>query len=158
MDSHTSQGSSSNEEVESNMMRAKIERLEEKNKMLEDALEKQTRRIDEILGHIGERGNKVFCETDETDEQVKTLERRVELIPSMEDIKKWTCEYVERELDDIHPLKDRWETTGYLPDYGGCVGYFYCPPRTPSSIARKNAQIHYNRSEIMKEMEIKLSD
>lgn len=94
----------------------------------------------------------------ELEEEVRILNNRLSLTPSMEDIKKWTCEYIERELDDIHPLKDRWEATDYLPEYDGCIGYYYRPPRTTDSDARKNAQIVYNRSEVMKQPEIQLSD
>ena len=115
------------------LLQKRISELEAKNKNLEDLVLNQTKRIE-------------------------TLEARIETLPFMEDIKKWTCEYIERELDDIHPLKDRWESTEYLQDYGGCIGYYYRPPRTTSSAARQNAQIHYNRSEVMKEMEIRLSD
>ena len=115
---------------ENALLRKQIELLEKQNNMLEAKVNELSSQMNRIL----------------------------ESTPSMEDIKKWTCEYVERELDDIHPLKDRWESTEYLQDYGGCIGYYYRPPRTTSSAARQNAQIHYNRSEVMKEMEIRLSD
>ena len=114
-------------------LQKRISELEAKNKNLEDL----------VLNQI---------------KHIETLEARIETLPSMEDIKKWTCEYIERELDDIHPLKDRWESTEYLPEYDGCIGYYYCPPGTPFYKARENAQIHYNRSEVMKQPEIQLSD
>ena len=112
------------------MLRKQIELLEKQNSMLEAKVNQLSVQMNHIL----------------------------ESTPSMESIKKWTCEYVERELDDIHPLKERWECTGYLPEYDGCVGYYYCPPGTPFYKARENARIHYNRSEVMKQPEIHLSD
>ena len=115
---------------ENALLRKQIELLEKQNNMLEAKVNELSSQMNRIL----------------------------ESTPSMEDIKKWTCEYVERELDDIHPLKDRWECTGYLPEYDGCVGYFYHKPRTTIEESRKNAQIHYNRSEVMKQPEIQLSD
>ena len=85
------------------MLRKQIELLEKQNSMLEAKVNQLSVQMNHIL----------------------------ESTPSMESIKKWTCEYVERKLDDIHPLKERWECTGYLPEYDGCVGYYYCPPGTP---------------------------
>ena len=144
MDSHTSQNSVTNEEVMSNMMHEKISQLEEKNKMLESKVNQLSSSLQDALYAINS-----------LEDNVAILEKRC---LSMEDIKKWTCEYIERELDDIHPLKDRWEATDYLPEYDGCIGYYYCPPGTPWYKARENAQIHYNRSEVMKQPEIQLSD
>ena len=115
---------------ENTLLRKQIELLEKQNNMLEAKVNELSSQMNRIL----------------------------ESTPSMEDIKKWTCEYVEKELDDIHPLKDRWECTGYLPEYDGCVGYYYCPQGTPFYKARENALIYYNRSEVMKHPEIQLSD
>ncbi len=128
-----------NEQVNSdlNMARCAIADLEVKNKQLEDNVNVLSTRLQNAL------------------EAISKLEART---LSMEEVKKWTCEYVEKEFDDIHPLKDRWEATDYLPEYDGCIGYYYCPPGTPWYKARENSQIHYNRSEVMKQPEIKLSD
>lgn len=144
MDSQSDQNSLTSEEVMSNMMHEKISQLEEKNKMLESKVNQLSSSLQDAIRVI-----------DSLQDNIETLEKRY---LSMEDIKKWTCEYIERELDDIHPLKDRWESTEYLPEYDGCIGYYYCPPGTPFYKARENAQIHYNRSEVMKQPEIQLSD
>ena len=127
-----------------NALQKKVDDLEEKNKNLESMVNRLSTSLQDALYAINKlEGN------------IETLEKRC---LSMEEIKKWTCEYIERELDDIHPLKDRWESTEYLPEYDGCIGYYYCPPGTPWYKARENAQIHYNRSEVMKQPEIQLSD
>ena len=130
--------------MEDSLMQKKINELEEKNKMLEDMVSKLTTQMENAMESINRLEN-----------NVETHGKR---IPDMGGIKKWTCEYVESVIDDIHPLKDRYESTGYLPEYDGCVGYFYHKPRTTIEESRKNAQIHYNRSEVMKQPEIHLSD
>ena len=131
------------EQMETTLQK-KVDDLEEKNKKLESMVNNLSTSLQDALYAINKlEGN------------IETLEERC---LSMEEIKKWTCEYVERELEDIHPLKDRWESTDYLPEYDGCIGYYYCPPGTPFHKARENAQIHYNRSEVMKQPEIKFSD
>ena len=135
---------------QTNILYKKISDLEEKNKKLEEALETQGGKIDELLIRLGYAQSAI--------NDLEDVEKKLEGTPSMEDIKKWTCEYVEAELNDIHPLKDRWESTDYLPEYGGCIGYYYCEPRTPFHKARENAQIHYNRVAVMKKPEIKLPD
>ena len=124
--------------MEDSRMLQKIAELEGKNAELSS-------RLEQALNAIGTLQRKV-----ETLEQVKSP-------PNMEGIKKWTCEYVESVMDDIHPLKDRYESVGYLPEYGGCIGYIYREPRTPYSGQPKKPYIHYNRSEVMKVPEISLS-
>ena len=136
---------------QTHMLCKRINELEEKNKKLEETLERQGNKIDELITRLGYDHSAII-------ELEHSVEKKLHETPSMEDIKKWTCEYVEAELDDIHPLKDRWESTDYLPEYGGCIGYYYCPPGTPFHKAREQAHIYYNRSEIMKQPEIKLSD
>ena len=135
---------------QTNILYKKISDLEEKNKKLEEALETHGSKIDELLTRLGYAQSAI--------NDLENVEKKLEETPTMEDIKKWTCEYVEAELNEIHPLKDRWESTDYLPEYGGCIGYYYCEPRTPSHVARKKAHIYYNRSEVMKQPEIKLTD
>lgn len=124
--------------MEDSLIQKKIDELEGKNAEL-------AARLEQALNAIGTLQGKV-----ETLEQVQSTQ-------NMEGIKKWTCEYVESVMDDVHPLKDRYESIGYLPEYGGCIGYIYREPRTPYSGHPKKPYIHYNRSEIMKEPEISLS-
>ena len=131
------------EQMETTLQK-QVDNLEEKNKKLESMVDRLSTNLQDAL-----------CAINKLEGNVETLEKRC---LSMEEIKKWTCEYIERELDDIHPLKDRWEATDYLPEYDGCIGYYYRPPRTTDSDARKNARIVYNRSEVMKQPEIQLSD
>ena len=139
---------------QTNILYKKISDLEEKNKKLEETLERQGNKIDELITRLSYAHSAI----DDLEGNVENVDKKLHETPSMEEIKKWTCEYVEAELNDIHPLKDRWESTDYLPEYGGCIGYYYCEPRTPSHISRNKAQIYYNRSEVMKQPEIKLSD
>ena len=129
--------------MENSLMQKKINELEEKNKMLEDMVSKLTTQMEHAMESISRLEN-----------NVETHEKR---IPDMGGIKKWTCEYVESVIDDIHPLKDRYESTGYLPEYGGCIGYFYHKPRETIAVSRKDAYIYYNRSEVMMKPEISLS-
>ena len=131
------------EQMETTLQK-QVDNLEEKNKKLESMVDRLSTNLQDAL-----------CAINKLEENVETLEKRC---LTMEEIKKWTCEYIERELDDIHPLKDRWESTEYLPEYDGCIGYYYCPPGTPFYKARENASIVYNRSEVMKQPEIQLSD
>ena len=131
------------EQMETTLQK-QVDNLEEKNKKLESLVDRLSTNLQDAL-----------CAINKLEENVETLEKKC---LSMEEIKKWTCEYIERELDDIHPLKDRWESTEYLPEYDGCIGYYYCPPGTPFYKARENARIVYNRSEVMKQPEIHLSD
>ena len=135
---------------QTNILYKKISDLEEKNKKLEEALETHGSKIDELLTRLGYAQSAI--------NDLENVEKKLEETPTMEDIKKWTCWYVEREFEDIHPLKDRWVSTDYLPEFNGCIGYYYCPPGTPFHKARENAQIQYNRSEVMKQPEIKLAD
>ena len=124
--------------MEDSRMLPKIAELEGKNAELSSRLEQALNAIETLQG------------------KVEALER-AQSTQNLEKIKKWTCEYVESVMDDIHPLKDRYESVGYLPEYGGCIGYIYREPRTPYSEQPKKPYIHYNRSEVMKIPEISLS-